>query len=795
MKVPMKWLKEYVDVDIPVEEYAHRMVMSGSEVEDVEKLGENMQNVVVGRVISLEKHPDADRLQVCQMDIGEKVIQVVTGATNVSAGAVVPVAKVGAILPNGMQIKAGKLRGVDSFGMLCSAEELCLPEEDEEGAEHGILLLQQDVNSGMDMREVLGLNDVVVEFKTLANRPDCMSVRGIARETAATLQKPIHFSKVNFMENNENILEYIQISVDDEDLCPRYTARVVKNIKIGPSPLWMQQYLKHAGVRPINNVVDITNYVMLDMGQPMHAFDMRDIRGKQIIVRRANKGETLITLDEKKRVLTKDMLVIADAEGAIGLAGVMGGMNSEVKDDTTTVLLESACFKQSNIRITGRALGLRSESSARFEKGVDIAATKDALCYAVQLLCDLCGGEAIGGDIDIYPHPQRARILHVNPEKINALVGLDIPFSSMIQILNTLHMQARLENGEIVIQVPSYRGDMEGMADVAEEILRLYGYDKLGSTLHPTSESGLRTIAQQDIWKVREVLAGFGLSGITTYSFSSPHDYAKLNLEKADDRLQNIPLLNPLGEELSVMRTTLIPNMLQVLSTNLNRKAEMVSLFEIGAIYQPKSLPLQELPDEKVHICLGLAGEQTDFYRLKGIIEALLDTFRIHEVRFIKGCSGFLHPGRSAKILAGKICLGEFGELHPDVQSAFDIPTRVYVAELDAIAIFNTAQREKPFVALPKYPTVQRDIALITDKNSTIGEITDCIVKFGGGLLQGVKLFDIYEGKQIEDGKKSVAFSLTFLSDDHTLVDDEVNQAFNQIVVGLGKEMNAQIRK
>ena len=736
MKISLSWLRRYVDVDVPVEELCEKMIMSGFEVESVEDLSASMSNVVAGRILKLEKHPDADRLQICQIDVGgQEPVQIVTGADNVFEGALVPAALHDSRLPNGMHIKKGKLRGVASNGMLCSGEELCLKESDYPGAEvHGILILQGDWAPGTDMRQVLQLDDVIVDFKITANRPDCQSVLGVAREAAVALKKPFHPPAPAYTVKGGDIRDHIRITVEDPELCPRYYGRVVKNVRMGESPDWMKRCLKAAGMRPISNIVDITNFVMLETGQPMHAFDMRDIAGGEIIVRRAREGEAITTLDGRDHTLTGDMLVIADGEKPSCLAGIMGGLNSEIKEDTRDLFLECAKFRRDSVRRTARTLGMRTESSARFEKGVDIKNVEYAMERALQLIDELDCGDIVDGAIDRCAGLPEDRVLRVTADSICGLLGVDIPAAEMADILNRLCMPTELEGHTLICRVPSFRDDVEGRADLAEEVMRVYGYDHIVSTpMEGAVTRGKKLPLLRSTDTLKATLVAQGLREITTYSFISAKALDLLALPEGDPRRRVIPLINPLGEEYAVLRTQLITSMLTVLSTNKNRKNPGARLFEVGKLFEAKSLPLTEQPDEVPALCIGLYGPGEDFFTLKGIVEALLARFGA-DASFIRSAEPYLHPGRQAEIrlAEGDTPLGVLGELHPDTAERFGLDTRVYAAELRLPPLFASAGDKRViYRPLPRYPAVERDLALVCDEALPVAEIKDTICRSG----------------------------------------------------------------
>ncbi len=797
MKVSLNWLRRYVDITVPLQELCDKMVMSGFEVDGIDDLSQTMDNVVTGRIVRLEKHPDADRLQICQLDVGgEEPVQIVTGADNVFEGAMVPVALHDSHLPNGAHIKKGKLRGVASNGMLCSGEELCLKEADYPGAEvHGILILTQhkDCPVGVDMREILGLNDVIIDFSVTANRPDCQSVLGIAREVAVALKTPIRLPEPVYTPKMGDIHDHIRVTVEDFDLCPRYYGRVVTNVRMGPSPEWMQQCLKSAGMRPISNIVDITNFVMLETGQPMHAFDLRDVRGWQIIVRRAKDGETMTTLDGKPHTLTDEMLVIADAEEPSCIAGVMGGLDSEIKDDTTAIFFEAAKFRRDSVRKTARALGMRTESSARFEKGVDILNVEYAMNRALQLIDELDAGDIVEGAIDVNAGLPEERVLTVTAGGINALLGLAIPAETMAEILNRLHIRTTLNGETLTCAIPSFRDDIEGRADLAEEVMRVYGYDHIvGTPMRGEIVRGTKLPDRKAADRLKARLTALGLYEITTYSFISPKAADQLGLAAEDERRQQVALLNPLGEEYSVMRTQLTSSMLTVLSTNYARKNPAVRFFEIGKRFVAKSLPATEQPAELPVLSLGLYGEGEDFYTLKGLVEEVFVVFG-RTPEYERAAEPYLHPGRQAAAVLDGETIAVFGELHPDTAARYGLGERAFVAEVHLEALYAAERKITYYKPLPRFPAVERDLALLCDEELPVAEIEKTIRSSGGKNLESVALFDVYRGTQILAGKKSVAYSLTFRSAQGTLTDQEIDGALQKIFRNL-KEKGCELR-
>ncbi|MEQ2129386.1 phenylalanine--tRNA ligase subunit beta [Caldanaerobacter subterraneus KAk] len=794
MLVSLSWLKEFVDIDEDAKTIAEGLTMSGSKVEGIKSYGEEISNVVVGQIVSLEKHPNADKLWVGIVDIGSEKLQIVTGAENIKAGDYIPVALHGATLPGGVKIKRSKLRGVESEGMMCSAEELGLDESLlPEYQRNGIFILPP-LPLGMDINEALQLKDDVLEFEITPNRPDCLSVVGIARETAATFRKSFRMPEIRVTEVEEP--NPARVTIEAPDLCYRYVARVVKNVKIGPSPIWMQVRLLKAGIRPINNVVDVTNYVMLELGQPLHAFDLDKVKNKHIIVRRARDGEKLVTLDGKERILDSSMLVIADEEKAIGLAGVMGGENTEITDSTVNILIESANFKGSNIRHTSKKLGLRSEASARFEKGLDPEITVLACERAAQLMEKYCGGEVLKGIVDEYPKPMERTVLTVRPDRINKFLGTNLATSEMIEILRSLEFEVVEKGEELEIKVPHFRKDVTMEADIAEEIARLYGYNNIEDSLMKNAQTTLGSLTkeQQLEEKAREVLLACGLNEIVTMSFMGERDLDRINVPKDSVLRKAVKIINPLGEEQSLMRTTLLPFMLNVAYTNYSRKVGEFRAFEISRVFLPKELPLKELPEEVKTISLGMYGKEVDFYTIKGVIEELLEVMGIVDVEYVRAEEPSYHPGRSAKILFGEEVLGVFGEVHPDVLENYDLPVRVYAGELNLDKIIKFANVDKKYNPLPKYPAVERDIAVVVDEDLFVAEVEKVIKETGRGFVEKTALFDVYKGPNIPEGKKSVAFSIWYRSYEKTLTDEEVNEVHARIVKALEEKLGAKLR-
>ena len=809
MKTPLKWLKDYTDIGLDIAEFSRRMIMAGFEVEEILTPAAEISNVVVGRILKIERHPNADKLVVCSVDVGgERPLQIVTGATNVFEGALVPVSVLGSHLPGGIVIKRSKLRGVESEGMLCAGEELGIGDDYYPGASvDGILIFQEEYAPGSDVLDIVGIKEPVIDFKITANRAaDCMSMLGLAREASAILGAPLRTPSLEYTEAKGGAVgDYLRVDVCDYDLCPRYMARVVCNVKIAPSPLWMRQALAACGVRPINNIVDITNYVMLELGQPMHAFDHRNLRGQQIIVRRAGEGETLQTLDGKQRTLNPRNLVIADGEGPVALAGVMGGELSGIFEDTTTVVFESANFEWSSNRLTSRAQGMRTESSARYEKNLPLYLTEQALDRAMALVQQLGAGEVVPGVIDCRQAEIAPRLLTVSPARVCALLGQQISAQNISDILTRLGFGVKPAGDALELTVPLWRDDVETFADIAEEVQRLYGYDTIPS-IAPPGEAlmGRRTARQQDALKLRQLLSAMGLNEAMSYSFIAPSSLDRLGLAADDPLRAGVRLINPIGEDYSLMRPTLAPSMLKSLANNLNRKAQAVRLFEIAHTFRAKadaaprnadgSYSLDTPCEEREWLCVGIADDSADFYDLKGIVETLLERFGAPEATTRAGGASWHHPGRSAEMWIGDARIAVLGELHPEVAQRFELSRRVLLAEVDVDALLALGNPDAPIVPLPKFPSVSRDLAVTVGRDAAVGDLLACIRSAGGPLLEAVELFDIYEGKQVAEGHKSVAFSLRLQAADHTLVDDEVTTVFNRVVAALKAAHDAELR-
>lgn len=810
MQVSIKWLKDYIDFTETPEQLADKLTMAGIPVENVVDPGEGLEKVVTGRIEKLEPHQNSDHLQICTMNVGlaENII-IVTGAQNVAEGQVVPVAMVGAHLPNGMKISKGKLRGVASNGMLCSAQELKLDlEKLPEEQKTGIFILPSDTPVGIPAKDVLGLNDVVLEFELTANRADCFSVFGLVREIAAITGNKPHFPEIKVNEDdNTKLNDIFSVEIADPDLCSRFSTRMLKNVKIGPSPEWMQQRLEGAGIRSINNVVDVTNFVMIELGHPMHAYDYDKITGKKLIARRAIEGEELHTLDDTSRKAKGEMLVIADSEKAAGLAGIMGGFETEITDTTTTVVLESADFYGPCIRRTARACGLSSEASGRFERGVDSETTIKALDRAAQLLQEMGACTVCEGIVDVYPNPKQANYVTFTPEQINNHLGTNIAKDVMLNIITSVGFDVtKDENDEITVKVPSWRNDVTCMADISEEIARLHGFDKIKFTLpNGVSMQGTQSAKQTFIDKVKTSLSSQGLYETISFALTNEETFNKLNIPQDSPLRKAVPIMNPLSDEYPLVRTTLLSSIFDNLARNLARKNDDVALFEVGSVFFPKALPVTELPDEVVKIAGAITGrrnaqgwnqanDMVDFYDAKGIIEELLANLRVTRYTVEAGTHYAMHPGKTALFKKGRDVIATVGEVHPAVLSAYGITKPVYIFELDATTVMKYMAKDLKYKALPKYPATSRDLAMLVDVDVNAADIEKAMTKAAGQNLTQITLFDVYTGKQVEEGKKSLAFSLTFQSNDKTLTDAEIDPAIEKIVAKLQKDFNANLR-
>ncbi len=800
MKASIEWLKEYTNIDVDVVKLGDILTMTGSKVETIEQKGNDIKNVVVGKILEIEKHPDADKLVVTKVDVGNEKIQIVTGAKNIKEGDIVPIAKDGSELPGGVKIKKGSLRGVDSCGMMCSIGELNLGLADYPNQiEDGIMILDKSLEKdiGKDIVDILNLKEDIIDFEITSNRPDCFSIEGLGRETAASLNEPFKNPRKNIDELNvetKEELEGLKVDIEAPDLCYRYIARIVKNVKIGPSPEWMVRRLKACGIRSINNVVDITNYVMLEMGQPMHAFDINSIEGKHITVRRAKKGEKITTLDEQERELDENNLVIADDKKAVAIAGVMGGLNSEIEDNTTTVVFESAVFYGGSVRKTAKKVALRTESSSRFEKGLSAENALRAANRAVELIELLGAGEAIDGKIDVYPTKQKINKIKFDVEKINNLLGTNLSKQEMVAILEKLDIKVE----EDTIISPYFRIDLEFLADIAEEIGRFYGYDKLDSTLIKADTTlGIRNKEQNIKKKIRDVLVNNGLSEIYTYGFVSQKDLEMSNISEETVKYA-ITIQNPLSDEYKLMRPTTIPSMMQILTTNANKKNQNVKLFDLSRNYRNIKQEVQngEVPLQEEILTIGMYGEDVDFYTLKGLLENILEAISINHYEVEKETkNASYHPGRCANIAIGKDIVASFGEVHPEVLDNYMISKRAYLLEANITKLVKYAKQNKKYVEVPKFPAVERDIAVIIDETIEVGQIEKIVTKKAKKLLESIQLFDIYRNEKLGENKKSVAYSLIFRDKNKTLSDEEINQIMEDIIAELEKQLGATLRK
>ena len=805
MNTSLSWIKAYVpDLNVTEQEYTDAMTLSGTKVEGYEKMDADLNKIVVGQIEKIERHPDADKLVVCQVNIGSEKIQIVTGAPNVEEGQKVPVVldggrvaggHDGSLTKGGIEIKKGKLRGVESCGMMCSIEELGSTRDMyPEAPENGIYIFPDDVEVGADAVEVLGLHDAVFEYEVTSNRVDCFSVIGIAREAAATFGKSFYPPIVPETGNDEDASDYIKVEVRNQELCSRYCARVAKNIKIGPSPEWMQRRLASVGIRPINNLVDITNYVMEEYGQPMHAYDLDTIAGHQIIVRNAEDGETFTTLDGQERQLDRDVLMICDGEKSIGIAGIMGGENSMITDHVHTVLFEAACFDGTNIRKSSKRVGLRTDASGKFEKGLDPNNAKAAIDRACQLLEEMGAGEVVGGIVDVYSKVKEPVRVPFDENAVNQLLGTDISKEDMIAYLEKVELAYDEATNEIV--APTFRQDIFRLADLAEEVARFYGYDNIPTTL-PRGEATIGKLSfKQRIEAAARNIAEFcGFSQGMSYSFESPKVFDKLLLPEDAPERQAIEISNPLGEDYSIMRTISLNGMLTSLATNFNRRNKDVRLYELGNIYLPKTLPLTELPEERMQFTLGMYGEG-DFFSMKGVVEEFFEKIGMHKKEVYDPNAGkpFLHPGRQANILYDGTVVGYLGEVHPAVAENYGIGGRAYVAVLDMPEIIVRATFDRKYTGIAKFPAVTRDISMVVPKEILVGQIEEMIEQRGGSILESYHLFDLYEGAQIKEGHKSVAYSIVFRAKDRTLEDADVTKAMKKILNGL-ESMGIELRQ
>lgn len=805
MNTSLSWIKAYVpDLDVTAQEYTDAMTLSGTKVEGYEELDADLDKIVIGQIEKIEKHPDADKLIVCQVNVGTEQVQIVTGAGNVHEGDKVPVVLDGGRVagghdgsktPGGIKIKKGKLRGIESYGMMCSIEELGSTKEMyPEAPEDGIYIMPEDAVIGASAIEALGLNDVVFEYEVTSNRVDCYSVIGIAREAAATFRKEFHPPVVAETGNSEDVNDYIKVSVENTDLCPRYCARVVKNVKIGPSPEWMQRRLASVGIRPINNLVDITNYVMEEYGQPMHAFDLDTVADHQIVVKTAQDGDKFTTLDGQERNLDKDVLMICDGEKAIGIAGIMGGENSMITDDVQTMLFEAACFDGVNIRKSSKRVGLRTDASGKFEKGLDPNNAKAAIDRACQLVEELGAGEVVGGTVDVYGKVKEPVRVPFDAEKVNVLLGTEIPEAEMLKYFEMIGLEYDAAAKEVI--APTFRHDLFRLADLAEEVARFYGYDNIPTTL-PTGEATTGKLSYKlRVEEVARDIAEFcGFSQGMSYSFESPKVFDKLLLPADSPLRRTVEITNPLGEDYSIMRTTSLSGMLTSLATNYNRRNKDVRLYELGNIYLPKALPLTELPEERMQFTLGMYGNG-DFFSMKGVVEEFFEKIGMKkkETYDPNAAKPYLHPGRQANIIYENKVVGYLGEVHPEVADNYGIGERAYVAVIDMPEIMEFATFDRKYTGIAKYPAVTRDISMVVPKKILAGQLEEVIEKMGGAYLESYKLFDLYEGAQIKAGFKSIAYSIVFRAKDKTLEEADVAAAMKKILKAL-EEMGIELRQ
>lgn len=795
MNVPMSWLKQYVDIDVDINEYIDAMTMSGSKVETVEESGKEITKVVAGKIVAVEQHPDADKLRIMKVDIGaEELLQIVTAATNVNEGDIVPVALNGATLANDLKIKTGKLRGVESQGMFCSVEELGFDEKDIEDAPHdGVYIFHKDMELGKCVKSHFGLGEQVVEYEITSNRPDCFSILGIAREAAATFKKPFMFPEIKVEEVGGNASDMATVKIEAEDLCPRYAARMIKDVKVGPSPKWLKDRIMSAGLRPINNIVDITNYMLLEFGQPMHAFDADKLAGSQIVVRRAVNGEKMLTLLGDEVTLDETMLVIADSEKPVAIAGVMGGEDTKVTEETKTILFECANFNGYNVRQTSKKLGISSDSSKKYVKGLDPNNVELALERAAQLINMTQAGSVVSGVIDVYPTKRESVTIAYDLAWINKFIGINITEEEFVAYLTSIEFV--VDAAAKTVTIPTFRPDVTMMADLAEEIARLYGYDLIPVTLETgTPTVGHKTFEQTTVDRIRGFMGAYGVHGALTYTFESPKVFDKLIVPQ-DSKLRDVlTIINPLGEDFSIMRTTTLNGMLTSLATNYNRRNESAYLYEIGKVFEKQEG--SELPKEIKKLTVAMYGKEVDFFALKGMVEALACSLNIPKSEVTR-CQDvcFMHPGRTASLMIGKKNAGFFGELHPQVAKNYGIDVKAYVAELDLQILMDSINKAPSYKALPKYPATSRDIAMLVTADTLVGDIEKSITQRGGKLLEKVELFDIYQGKQIEEGYKSVAYKLVFRAEDRTLTDDEIQKVMKKVLNGLEMNVGAKLRE
>ncbi len=800
MKAPLSWLKDYVDIDCSAEELQAKLFSCGFEVEEMVYFGKNIDKIVTCKIEKIEKHPNADKLSVTQVDAGQYgKLQIITAAKNIFEGAVVPVALDGSTLFNGQKIYNGELRGLPSYGMFCSGEELGITDDFYPGASvNGILILEENMPLGREVKELLEIEDVIFDINVTANRPDCQSILGLAREVAAVLGKPFKMPDLSYTVD-KNVSTKSTIAVDNKafDLCPRYMAHYVADIKAGQSPLWMKKRLFSMGLRSISNIVDITNYVLLEIGQPMHAFDLNELTGNKIIIRRAENGEKIITLDEKEFELCSDNLVICDANKLVALAGVMGGLNSGIKEDTKAVVFESARFVRDNIRKTSRMLGQRSDSSARYEKGVDYFSVETGLKRALHLIEELGCGKIACDEYDLLAEPITQKVITTTVEKVNAVLGIDVPEDAMRSILERLHFDVKIENGNLTLTVPLYREDMESYPDMAEEIIREYGYDYITPTLLKTSSitNGGLNFEQKKKEDLKNLLVGYGFFETITYSFVPEKDFEIFDICMGENKENVVKIINPLSEDMAVMRRSLVPSMVKAVAHNLNRKNYDGRLFELAKIYTANSSENNVLPIEQDKLCFALFGSNEDFFTAKGVVEGIIETFCSSiKAEYQPSNKKYLHPTRSADVIVGGMLIGSFGQLHPVIADKFDIDKPVYICEIDYNTLKDNFNDKIVFKTISKFPAVERDLAVTVDTNVSCASIIDAIKEVGGEYLQAVKLFDVYCGDQVEKGKKSMAYNIIFQADDRTLNVAEVDEAIKAVLNNLRIKLNAELR-
>lgn len=789
MLVPMSWLKDYVDIsDIDIKTFVDKMTMTGSAVESYEQLGKNIEKVVVGKILEIREHPNADKLVVCKVDVG-KELQIVTGAPNIKEGDLVPVALVGAKLPGGIKIKDTKLRDVKSTGMMCSIEELGLSKEEiKDAPDYGIYVFNKSYEIGEDVKPIFGLDDTTVEFEITSNRADCFSVIGIAREVAASFDKEFKYNKPEFNETDKSTKDYIKVNIKDKEKCNRYTARVVENIEIKESPDWLKKRLLAAGIGPINNIVDITNYILVEYGQPLHAFDLSKIEENEIIVRTAKKDEEIKCLDGIDRRLNEDTLVIADSKKPLAIAGIMGGESSKITNKTQTIVIESASFNETNIRHSSKKLGLRTDASSKYEKEIDPNITEQAINRAAELIEKLANGKVYSGIVDEYPNVRKESKVKYDVDKINKLLGSNISEDEMLEIFSKLGFTVK----EKEVIVPTYRNDVKLLADLAEEVIRIYGYENIAETL-PKGNVTLGEKTKKQLFKdnLKSFLIHQGLHEIMTYSFESPKVFEKLNIEKDDELRSTVNISNPLGSDFSIMRTSTINGMLKKISSNYNMKNKDINLFEFGKIYQ--KVKDEKLPNEKIKVTI--ASCEYDYFDLKGIIDGLAEKFNINLKYKRKSERPYYHPGKSADIISDNKVIGEIAEIHPNVLENYNLSDEaVVISVLDFNELFNSMKKMIKYKALPKYPAMNRDLALVVSKDVLVGEIKEVIESTDTNIIENIELFDVYTGDQIEEDKKSVAYSIQFRNPKRTLTEDEVNDIMEKIINSLKTKLNAKLR-